>query len=381
MKTIENCKSLVKKLRNGEHFDFHEVIVEFVKSHVSLIAPIIILWNAFLQAFEKEDIVYKHSSKLSETKLIRDLERRRKNAFLELKRGIESASYSDDIDKKAASIKLGEVLENYKKITTAPITEVTAMVFNMIQDLKSPKYGDAVAELYLTAVVTSLEDKNDELKALYVERAQSLSEYEHTGGMKDVRIVVDKAFQNFITVVNSLYVTVRLKGVPDNENPYAAIIDFINGYIEQYERIYERRTPGYTSPEGEKPSEGDEDPDIPVIIIPKLAVSEQTIEDNKTMLLIMDDQPAFDSVLYPIAEGGIMSLSADDVNDSYNEFPIKSFKVSGGKPVGLNIAPPDEDLVFNKPMYSMGPCRAEIIKDGELLAVLTGVEWPASYTG
>jgi hypothetical protein len=379
MKVIKAFKRLLHLLRNNEHVNFLMNIVAFVKVRRDSITEILPSWTAFLKQYEREDDIYKRNAKQVETKYIAEAHQERYDAFMMFRRSVEAAAYSHDAAIKDAYVKLNETLENYKTVTTAPITEVSALVYNMIEDLRKPRYAEAVEELDLEAVVDKLEDANIKFLDIYAERTQNMEEFEEQGNMKSIRPLVDSAFKAFADSVNSLYTIKKLAGVPDANNPALPIITYINGFIDQYEHIYAHRTPGYTIPDKDNPGDDEDEEELtPDAGTPTLAISDQEVESSKRMLLIAEDQAAFERVLYPAAEGGIMLLTSDEYND-YNEFPISEFEMDGGKPVGLVVSPPSEGMVFRKPIYIMVSAHADVIKDGELLATLTGVVWPESY--
>jgi hypothetical protein len=232
---------LVSHLKNNEHYDFHEVIIGLMQDYLENIKPLSMMWAIFTEQFEKEVIIYKRYAKAVETKYIREVERWRKDAFLSIKLAIESASYSVYANKRDAALILAEVMENYKQALTAPITEVTSLVFNLIKDLRKEQYKKPVETLTLTAAIDALEIKNEELKMLYVQRAQHLGEYVSQGSMKKARLRVDRAFNKFADAVDALYGEVYLEGKPDADNRYSPVVDILNSYIDQYRHIYSRR--------------------------------------------------------------------------------------------------------------------------------------------
>jgi hypothetical protein len=384
MKVIKAFKRLLHLLRNNEHVNFLMNIVTFVKARADSIQEIILLWNAFLKQYDKEDDIYKRSTKMVETKYIAEAHQERYNVFMMFRRIVEAASYSDEANVKDAYTKLSEIIDNYKTVTTAPMNEASALVYNMIEDLRKPRYSCAVTKLGLTDAVDKLEAANIKFIDMYSDRTQNMEELGEQGNMRTIRPIVDEAFKAFAGGVNSLYMMKKLAGIPDDQNPALPIITYINSFIDQYERTYARRTPGYTI--SDKPDNGGNDGDddlIPEPVepqIPELAVSEQYIENYKAMALIMADQEAFVAALYPIAAEGVMILVAEpSLDGTHTNFPIwADFEMDGDKPIGLFVRPPEENFKFVSPLQSIGECTAEVRKDGVILAILTNVKWPAS---
>ncbi|MDR1356165.1 MAG: DUF6261 family protein [Tannerellaceae bacterium] len=390
MKIIKAYLVLLSRLRNNEHYDFFQNIDGFVVKRIKDISEIAALWTPFHTYYIREDDIYKRSAKAIETKYINEIHQRRGAVFMFVRRSIEAALYNFDDKKKEAAVKLTEVNDNYKSAANAAMTEVSALLHNMIEDFRKPRYEAAITTLGLTDAVEKLEELNEEFKNVYAERTQNIEASGEQGTMAEIRPIVDKSFKLFTDAVNSFYAAGNMSGRPDADNPYSSIITFINGYIEQYERIYSRRSPGFST--GKKDDKPDVPgiPDIPVTPIPTLAVASQVVGGvggngsnnyGSYMILNIEDTETLARVLYPAAKDGILRLTADDISDP-PDFPIFDFELDGaGHPVGIDVYPSDEDYSFNKPLYSMGECKAEIYKGDSLLAILTGVVYPGMSGG
>ncbi|MDR1344219.1 MAG: DUF6261 family protein [Tannerellaceae bacterium] len=383
MKVIKAFKRLLSRLRNSEHIFFLMNVVNFVKANLENITEIIPVWNAFLKQYEKEDDIYKRSTKMVETKYVTEAHQKCYNAFMMFRRIVEAASYSEEPDVKDAYTKLSEILDNYKTVTTAAITEVSAMLYNMIEDLHKPRYACAVAKLGLGTAVDNIEAANNEFINIYSDRTQNMETFDEQGTMRTIRPIVDNAFKTFADGVNSLYAIKKIAGATDDQNPALPIISYINSFIDQFERVYAHRTPGYSIPDRPDTDGGDGDEDglTPEPVepqIPELAVSGQYVDSSMTMALIMADQEAFAAALYPIAAEGTMILVAEpSLDGTHTNCPIwADFEMDGNTPVGILVKPPEENFRFVSPLQSFGQCTAEVRKDGVILAILTNVEWP-----
>ncbi|MDR1344311.1 MAG: DUF6261 family protein [Tannerellaceae bacterium] len=382
MTLIKAFASLLFRLRNNEHFTLMMNIVKFItEREVSLPAAIVPLWTALKKQFEKEDDIFKRSAMAVETKYIVEANRERGNNFMFIRRTVEAAAYSAEEELKDASVKLGEVMHNYRSIVSVAMNEVTALVYNMIEDLGKPRYSDAVKQLGLEDAIASLEASNNAFNDLYIERAERNETSGMQGTMRYIRPIVDKAFKAFADGVNTLHNADKLTGASDKD-VYTPIIVFINGLVDQYELTIARRTSATTTgkdkPDAGNDGDDDETPYPVEPLVPILTVAEQRIDGAKTMTLIMADQEAFAAALYPVAAEGMMVLVAESSLDgSHTHCPIKSyFEMDGDTPIGLCVRPPEENFNFVSPLQSLGPCTAEVTKDDVLLAVLTNMEWP-----
>jgi hypothetical protein len=368
-------------MRNNEHVEFFANIDDITVNNEASIPEVMPQVKVLQKVYKDEDDIYKRDAKAMETKYISGAHRSRRGAFMLLKRSIDAARYSDEPEHVEAVVRLNEVLHNYRSIPSAPMFETSALIRNMLEDLRKQRYDEAVKVLKLSSDVDKLEEKNEEFRAIYAERTHSTEVSEIKGTMGGIRPKVDRAFVNLLEAVNTYYTFNKLSGKIDQVNPYYSVIVLIDGFIEQAKRIYDRRTPGaYTSKPNKPGGSEDEDTETPVDSVPVLAVSSQEIKGSWSMLLVMADQKAFEEALYPDALHGTLVLSSPTVND-YPDFPIEEFEVKGGRPIGLVVSPPKGDLTFDRPLYSMGLATGDVIKDDKLLAVITGIEWPASTGG
>ncbi|MDR1356397.1 MAG: DUF6261 family protein [Tannerellaceae bacterium] len=379
MKSVKIYTRLLHFFRNSEHFDFFKFIVSFIVTRISGIPEILQSWNVFNGLFEKEDVIFKKSAAAIETKYIADLNSERHSLFTLFRRKVSLSEISLDATERDAAVKLNEVLTNYKSIGKAPMVEVSALIINMLQDLDKPRYATPVTTLDLSDVISKLEAANDKFRSLYQERFQNLETSEELGTMKDIRLQVDKAFKTFTQGLDAVYVVGKLSG--KDVTAAEEIIEYINAAIDQYGRVLSHR--GYSAPKkSDNNNDENEDGGTPVEpTIPTLAVEEQNIDGDFTMTLIISDQPAFEAILYPVAKGGMLKLTADPIPDAYDEFPIRDFEMQSGKPIGMWVNPPRDDLDYDRPLNSFGPCEGDVYdKEGELLAHITNLQWPTTHS-
>jgi hypothetical protein len=383
MKTIKNYRTLIRHLRHSEHFDFFRRIVEYLLTRITNFKDIVTVWTLFFGVFSQEDGIFKRSLKAMETKSVNDADQKRNDAYLVIRYGIESAVHSEDTAKKTAADKLSAVLETYRKITSAAITEVSSLVYNLVQDLRLAKYEASVTLLELDDAVDTLEARNQDFDAIYGERMEHYNTLENQGAMKDVRPLVDKAFDDLAQAINSVYGTSKLTGNAEAADLYEAAIDFINADILQYRHIYARRNPGHPVSGTETP------PDLetpPTEAAPSLTVLSQTAMGStgdtgligRFLFLEIKEEDLFAELIAPVAVGGILKLTAADIED-YSDFPIEEIQISSPneEQTGLYIAAPRDRLGFAKPFMSIGDCNAAIYKDGKLLANLSNAKYPA----
>ncbi|MDR0750373.1 MAG: DUF6261 family protein [Tannerellaceae bacterium] len=385
MKIIKKFAMLVNHLRNGEHYEFYYEIIRFVSLISSSLGDLSKVWLLFVNAFQHEDDVYKHSAKASETKYISKANAERKNVFAFIKMTIETALLGADPAGKEAAVKLSEILDNFKKIPFASMTETSALITNMIQDLRLPKYATPLGVLALTATVNRLEDLNENFIDLYAEREDSRIYAEQRGSMREVRPKTDKAFARFIETLNVLYALAVSNGNAAMAEVYEKIITKVNAVVKQYETIYAHRggaTPGNSAPDDDDSDDGGGNlpPDLPGSNAPILAVASQEVLSDTAMYIYpaAADADAFAQALYPAAAGGVLLL--EQAGEAPVLFPVTGFKTEseGGADTvkALEVASPSANHSFISPFTGEGPCQAWVEKDGEELARFTGMAYP-----
>ncbi|MDR1356587.1 MAG: DUF6261 family protein, partial [Tannerellaceae bacterium] len=297
---------------------------------------------------------------------------KRYDIFMMFHRTIDAASYSyTAADKEAATI-LQEILKNYKAIGSATMTETSALIVNMVEDMGKSRYADAAKTLSLTGTVAKLAEANDEFRELYIERANSLEDSEEMGTMREIRAQVDKAFKLFTQALDVAYASGKLSGDKDVTEA-GKLIDRINAIIDQFRRVLSHR--GHVT--GKKEDNGDDfEPEPPAPLYPIVAIAQQSVESSIRMLLQPANVEAFNQALYPMASSSTLRLWRKGApEDEFVDFRFSEFQWEGGVAQSMSYTTPDRVNMSN-PMESEGPARAEVIKEGETLATLTGLVYP-----
>jgi hypothetical protein len=385
MSIIENFTNLVRHIRNGEHFEFYEEIIQYVDKHKNVLGNLLKLWVVFVNIFKKEDDIYKRSQKVSETRFITKAEAERQDAFMVIKRGVEMASYKKTPDEKAAAENLAFVLDNFKQIPRASQIETSALILNLVQDLRRPPYAADVQTLGLTESVNALEEANEAFKTLYEERELDIKKAEMMGNMTQIRPLTDKAFLDFTDALGALCVAARLDGKTAEAAALEDIVVRINATIRQYKAVYGRRG-GAASPGKPVIPDTPDTPEAPEDNIPILSVASQEIagQNNSEIHVVLADAAAFALALYPAAQGGLLRLRTDveGVEPEEAAFYITGFitDASSGeeKPVGLKMSVPADHVLLS--FDNAGPCEAWVEKDNQTLARILGLVYGGMFT-
>ncbi|MDR1644865.1 MAG: DUF6261 family protein [Tannerellaceae bacterium] len=242
MKTVTHFSSLLTRLRNGEHYVFFQVIVQFGQTYIAGMSELRKLLNAIVRLFEKESKIYKYNPKSPITASLNEVNRQRIDARMLVLRQIEAASYSPHPAVKEAAKALAWILDNYKGVNHASMVEMSAMLDNMVSDFRLPRYAGAVATLSLGEAIDSLEEVNNNFIALYQKRTHSIGAIHRLGFMADIRPKIDQAFALFVEALNALLAISLLEGNTATANACQELINRINETIANFERIYTRRS-------------------------------------------------------------------------------------------------------------------------------------------
>ncbi|MDR2811349.1 MAG: DUF6261 family protein [Tannerellaceae bacterium] len=391
MKLIVSYLTLIRKLRNAEHFDFFTNIIAYIQTKMLKPAALLPLWALLCQLFDKEDAIYKRDLGSVETKPLNEANEKRKMSFMAFKRGVELGAYDETAALREAAATLMEITDKYANAYKTPMTEISALFFNMIQDLAKPRYAAAIATIGLADAVARLERDNEAFKAIYVERTYNLEEIKSLGTMKDIRRQVDEAAVIFTDSINTFYRTNELMHPVDQEVKAVLedVITFFNSFIHQYETIYSRRNPKYHSGKEETPSlpdGGDEPDEEEPDALPRFEAVSQEIRGTgfvtstgSQMSVEMDNPAAFSAALYPIAEDGILRLYNPSENNAPVDYTIAGFLTNNdGIATGLLVDASSPNVGFVKPFYGIGACNAEVVKDNQILAFIDGLQFPAT---
>jgi hypothetical protein len=239
--------SLMHCLRNNEHFDLFYVIVKHIQSVGIRPASLLPVWNLFLQAFMKENIIYKQTNKQTETKLIQEMHTKRKKSYIALKCLIEAASYDRNATIAEAASVLWKVIQNYSEAFYIPMTESSSLFVSLIQDLEKEIYADKFTLITgAKAAMENLKLYNENFMTIYKNRALAREEEKIRGTMRNARKVVDRRFAILADSINTFYLANELQTHRDSKVSEALsnIILFVNSYLGQHETILARRSGG-----------------------------------------------------------------------------------------------------------------------------------------
>jgi hypothetical protein len=383
MKQVNDLQFKSSHLRNAEHFQFHWTVCQFLEPLMPAIPRLAEPWNFYLEEFEKEDALYKRSTKSGETKEISRRDWKRDEDFKFIGRMATYESHSEDSTKQAAGERLEEVLTIYKGADRKALGENSALITNFLQDLEIAENKEAVQTLGLTAVVESLRTHNLAVEQLYNQRAEGLHLRHEEGRLAEQRLQVDKAYTILANAIDAIYLS---NEYGDKNLELRArmerIIDGLNARIAQTSHVYARRTGRKLKGKSGGGSVTPGTPDTPAPLMPHLAMENQQLYGESVampglwswMSAEAVDASAFAELLNPAAQGGELRIYD---GYSWESFPIEALTVTtdGGTVGGLVVGSPSPSVAFNTLSGEEAP--AEVVKNGVILATLGGLRCPS----
>jgi hypothetical protein len=392
MKKIINYRPLLHRLSDVEHFDLFDSTILHV---YSLLRPIPLLpsWEFFVQTFALEDKIYKQTTQYAEARLIRLSHRERRKAYMAFREWLDMKmepphGYTTKIQ-QAAQI-LWDAAEPYNGSYALPVDEFSTKMLGLIRDIEDEQYAEQMAITDSYIYISRLKRLNTAFMTLYDERTCS-DDLQDEGLLAEARLHSDHAFAAFAEFVVWYYHTDEARRIEDPRIPnnrvdesLTDIIRFLDIFIRRYEGFYARRKMKRLLAEYQAAHPGE---DLPAREIPQLAIASQEVLEESAaapgygvqMALHASDPAAFDDALFPGARKSVVRFRKPET-EAFVDFPVADFlSAPGGRTLsGLLLDAPDLNTVFGKPFAGEGGVRAEVVKDDETLAILEGVQYPAS---
>ncbi|GEM_PF-3695875 len=282
MKTIRSFISLFNRLRNGENFEIHKIIVDYLDKVIQELPLLVPQFNYYKEQFIKLDVLLKQYAKYYESGLLRKLNKERNNTYGGIKRIINGATMLNNDEIREAGDHLKMILNNYKHIERKPYSDATGLYFNLIQDFLSDEYKEYTLFLNLENSINNLQAENIKFEEIHNKRADKKEQKFLLGSIDVVRRATDLALEELTLSINSDYRVSVLNKEMANMELLNKMIDKINGYIRQAKEDYYRHIDGKKPTD---PSGPGDDPTPPGNLPYEFKVESQTLTEGDVMLL------------------------------------------------------------------------------------------------
>lgn len=231
-KQILGSATQLNQLRNGKHYQHHGNILGDVTEEIAETHHFALQRLNYMEAYRREDVVYKQNQGYLLTKDIVSKDRIRDELFYFLRGIIDTYIYSQNAEKKKAAELLSFIIKPYRMAVNLSYTENTAEISKLIKVLKQEENAPSVTILDLDETVASLEEANTDFNTTYNGRSTEKLTRKSQYTMKKIRPEVDAAYTEMANAINVLYQANEL-AYKDEETRtvLGGLIDKINTYI------------------------------------------------------------------------------------------------------------------------------------------------------
>jgi hypothetical protein len=205
-------------------------ILELLRTLGTNISYIVELIQKFAGRVNDEDLALDQLKRYGTTEDIHNEDGRRDNAFRLICDIIRAGHRHFDEKKRAAAVRLGVIVKEYKGTPKLPMPEESAAIHNLLQKLETAR---ADADLLgLDEWITELKDANDRVRSLMTDR-ESEAVLKAQYKMKLVRAETDKLYVEILTCLEAA-------AIIDGVDTCKQLFDEINARIDEYNNILAR---------------------------------------------------------------------------------------------------------------------------------------------
>ena len=217
----------IQRMNNGAHFTFVSNILARAEADTTVKGKASELVSNFKAAVAAEDEALKISQKSLLTDEIAKADSDRDALYAGYKKAVEGFLAMPIADMAQAAKVLAQHIKDYKINTAGQLDKETGLLVNFVSDLED-KYAAQVAKLGLTAFVTNLNEANERVRTLTLQRTNEKIGIT-VGALKAARTASDDAYRALVKMVNALALVY-------GEKDYTAFIDYANTEITHYKR-------------------------------------------------------------------------------------------------------------------------------------------------
>lgn len=249
------------RARNGEHFEYINHVLSIFTDSNAVTLNILSYRDNLVSLFNKEDEALKQILSYEDTQSINEYDAQRDELFRYINTEVKNQKRSPLAGKKAAANHLGPLMKTYSNTDTKAQLDETGLLDNLITELQIETYAADITALGLTEAVEGMQTANEAFNDAFYQRVDEKEYRRATSSMKTIRPQVDKAYQDVLTILNSLYNVYAL-----NPTDFASQINLLNSLANALNASANNMKQSLIIRSGEgnlKPSGGDDRPEIP----------------------------------------------------------------------------------------------------------------------
>jgi hypothetical protein len=213
-------------LRNDAHFqycvEFRELVAKFDPETLKL-KP---LFDGFPALLDREDEALKKINKSALTEKILEADAARDETFSGMAELNKAMCKHFKPHIRDAAKRVAIVLHTYGNVARKSLNEESSAIYNLIQDLRSDKYGSDTRDASLMTWVDELETRNNAVEKLIRERFDEGASKSHIV-LKQAREAVDVLYHK---IVKRLEALIEIDGEAD----YEAFVNTFNEIVAKY---------------------------------------------------------------------------------------------------------------------------------------------------
>ena len=243
---INSNFSSISRQKNIRHLSWMKRFQERLLQIASAPARLASVINTFQSAVGSEDEAYLVITKSDLTAPIEEADKARDNTYSGMTSMLDFMKRLGTADQQQAAERVIERVNYHNVKISDRYEDENEKIAQLVQDLKGGTLAADIATLNLTAPVALLEQQNQQVISLMMQRQGDRSTQE-SNVMGKARAVTDAAYEDAVTVLNAFAVT-EFNG---QSSPYDEIIRIINSDIDYYSKyVFATNNSGGTTNNG-----------------------------------------------------------------------------------------------------------------------------------
>jgi hypothetical protein len=247
--------SSISRQKNIRHLSWMKRFLERLLQIANPPARLANTINAYQSAVGSEDQAYLVITKSDLTAPIEEADKARDNTYSGMTSMLDFMKRLGTADQQQAAERVIERVNYHNVKISDRYEDENEKIAQLVQDLKGGTLAADIATLNLTATVALLEQQNQQVISLMMQRQGDRSTQE-SNVMGKARAVTDAAYEDAVTVLNAFAVT-EFNG---QSSPYDEIIRIINSDIDYYWKYVFATTNGGNTPTPEPEPEPEPQP-------------------------------------------------------------------------------------------------------------------------
>ncbi|WP_280772639.1 DUF6261 family protein [Parabacteroides sp. PH5-39] len=249
MKTIQTFS--VTHLLLASHYEFHRTTERLMAQAGEATLHIENLLTPYRAAIEQEFKIINQNKRLTNTQLLKELDKKRGELLSRLIRLIEAAKYSSLETEREAYTVLIDIIAPYRYVSRNEYTKETAQLRGLIRDMGTAAAVRNLDILKIAPAVQQLREANSEFASAMTDRVNTEAvrpQNQIDISTTDQRKIIDDMYREIIERINAYSIAVPSEDIDD-------FIKVMNAQIDQYKRVISHLRPGGSGNEEVNPEE------------------------------------------------------------------------------------------------------------------------------